>query len=483
MSCDVSAPTFSAQTLREIERDLGEVRFIDLPVAAMVINPLIVQLFEGKGRWGFRKALQSALLRLRFARPSSSGPQGGGVSPRPILSTLINDSARVRELILPVWRELGAGRVGVVCPNGAFAKSLEARGTDVTVAVWPEVRSFDVPAWRTEYRRVRPQWLRVLRSLKRRLGLPRGFVTSVDAALTRRTQDLLAARRMLREAAPKAVLVEYDKNPFAAAIVLAARSLEIPTFTLVHGVVDGNAVGFVPSLADRVLCWGELDREKFIANGDPPEKLTPLGCPRIDRELPVSQRQGRQAMGLDPDRPVVLLGTSPYAKEICLRLAEGFCEAVSGLGEAVQPVVRLHPSESLATYEPIRNRFPGVRFLSNADCTLDETLAASDVVVVFSSGLGGDALIKRRLTAVMNVPGGKLRFGEELIGQAGCPRADTPEQLREILQQMLADTPLRRACEQSRETYVRRFCAAFGPDAARRIAEFVCGKAGLEMPS
>ena len=167
-----------------------------------------------------------------------------------------------------------------------------------------------------------------------------------------------------------------------------------------------------------------------------------------------------------------MLGTSPVSPTSQAALAELFCEAAERL-EGVSAVVRLHPSESLAAYTGVLRRYPRVRFCTNATATLDEAIAAADIVVVQNSGLGGDALVKRRLVVVVDIEGSYLGYGAELIRHAGCPRATTSEELAGALRQSLFDDAKRARQVAAAEQFVRKFCCAYGADSAARIAEFV----------
>ena len=51
--------------------------------------------------------------------------------------------------------------------------------------------------------------------------------------------------------------------------------------TLVHGGIDKEATWFSPVLADKIICWGKLDRNKLIAAGERSEKILIGGCPRF----------------------------------------------------------------------------------------------------------------------------------------------------------------------------------------------------------
>ena len=198
------------------------------------------------------------------------------------------------------------------------------------------------------------------------------------------------------------------------------------------------------------------------------------GCPRLTRELDLAPAAARAAMGLDPHKPVVLHATVNY-RQHRLRLTESFCRSAAGQ-DAFQAVVRLHPVETKAEYAELAAKYPEVRFTASGEYPLDTALAAADVVVVHSSGLGGDALIKRRLAVVLDVIDFPLGHGQDLIDQGGCPRARSADELRTILLRLLGDPQERQRCEQAGEGFVAAFCSFFGDESARRIAEHVLGR-------
>ena len=241
---------------------------------------------------------------------------------------------------------------------------------------------------------------------------------------------------------------------------------------MVHGVLNERALGYVPVLADKILCWGGLQRRQLLAEGEDPAKVLVAGCPRITRDLAVTQADARRKLGLAIEKPVVLLGTTMVNEDERRGMAELFCTAVEAV-KGVSGIVRLHPAEQLDTYEPVIKRHPHFPFFKNGDSTLDESLAAADIVVVPNSGLGSDALVKRRLVVVLDSLNTPLGHGRDLVEQAGCPRVTSLESLRDIIPQLLADSSQRHACEEAREAFVAEFISCFGKDAAQRIAQIV----------
>ena len=217
------------------------------------------------------------------------------------------------------------------------------------------------------------------------------------------SQFFIGCRKLLQLLRPAAVLTEYDRNVRWSCLVLAARTLAIPTFSLQHGVLGDRAFGYVPLLADKIFCWGDTSREIVERAGVPPEQILIGGCPRLDRRLSASADQGRAKLGLDPDKPVVMLATAPYLMSDRVKLVEMFAACMERLSIA-SGIVRLHPSEKLEDYRDLAAGHGGIRFFDNCAATLDESLAAADLVVIHSSGFGSDALVKRRLAVVADLP-------------------------------------------------------------------------------
>lgn len=376
-------------------------------------------------------------------------------------------SPRYNELLLPILKEFDAGRCAVIYGDTGVASCLPSVVPRVGVE---EMAPRNIADWRTECYRCWPEWKRRLKDVRRRFDLPAGAFELLSHSLLIASQRVAGSLEFLHQNRPSVIITEYDRNPLWCCLVLAARRLQIPTVTLVHGAMPQDAITFSPVLADQILCWGELDRAKLLAAGEPLEKVVVAGCPRLSRGLSVSATEGRRRLALDPQKPVVMLGASPGHQR--LELAESFCRAVETL-DSVSGVVRLHASENMDNYQSVAECHPRVRFTMNSDATLDESLAAADIVVVCVSGLGSDALVKRRLAVVLNPEDALSGHDWDLVERAGCPHARTPGELADVLRRMLSDKSFREQCAKTAEEYVSYLCSAFGQESARRIAGIV----------
>ncbi len=383
-----------------------------------------------------------------------------------VLATLLNSLTRTCELIFPVIRRLGPDHCTVLLGEPGL-ESLLPPGVP-GIPLRGDLHHDVAAAWRRDYRQFWPRMRPTVRAVAARQRFPRRVYHRLADAIVAVTQQIAGFVDFLARAEPAAILTEHDRNGFCAPLTLAARTLGIPTYTLVHGPLGEKCRSFYPLLADKVFCWGQIDRDKFIEVGLDPGRTILGGCPRLTRDLPLSAGEARAKLGLDPQKPLVMFGTS-VLKHVHHKLAETFCAAVAGETE-FSAVVRLHPVETPQTYAELIGRFPQVKFLSSKGWPVDEALAAADVVVVRSSGLGSDALVKRRLTVVLDIGDSPLGHGQDLVDLAGCPCVRSADELRSILLRLFRDEQEQAERRRAAERFVARFYDAFSEESAARIA-------------
>jgi hypothetical protein len=281
---------------------------------------------------------------------------------------------------------------------------------------------------------------------------------------------VMVCEQMLERLQPQAIITESDRKMEAACLVLTARTYGIPTMTMVHGVVN-PPYGYTPMLADLTFCWGKSQRDQLIEMGEKPERLIIAGYQRLSRNIKVSTSEARAKVGL-PDRPTVLLATNPICPEHRRKLVRVFCDALADQKQ-LSAVVRLHPAESLDFYENAIAAFPTILFLKNDIWTLDEALAAVDIVVCHNSGLGNDSLIKDKFVIVLDVLPMKLANGQELIEKAGCPWAKDAKDLINIITVIVNDNEYRHKLKAQSELYLKETYEAFGNDAVKNIIQII----------
>ncbi len=387
---------------------------------------------------------------------------------RPILATCLSASTRMQNLILPVIDAIGKDRCIIARMGPAFSAIIPG----IQDVDWKQAVPKAARIWRKEYLKCLPKWSRKLRRLCREHDLPEGAYEFLTRHMLSSSQNIAGCLALLSHWRPSVIVTEYDRNASCSCLVLAAKSLGIPVVTLVHGVTNESAFGYTPVLADKILCWGRIQKDTLIGEGENPGKIDVVGCPRLTRELPLSAVQAREKIGMDLTKSAVMLATGPIEPEILRKTVTAFCVAAETACNW-NAFVRLHPSEKLAKYSEMAKQYPAIRFYENAAFSLDDALAAVDIVVVRDSGVGSDALVKRKLAIVLSVDGPPVGHGAELVQKAGCPLVSKSDELFNEIRQMLSDEVRKRDAHSLAEKYVNDFCVAYGMESAVTIAGIV----------
>ena len=409
--------------------------------------------------------------RLRWARyrhrPEKPGGDCRQIENR-VLVTWRSSCFRIDGLLLPILERLPSDRRAVLYHSRDVLPLLP---TGTPAVGWREAIPLPRGPWQAEFRACWPAWRSQLQKVCRKHALPCGAFRRLALHLLVASQSALGCLTLLRQHRPAAIVTEHDRASLWSCLVLAAHSLNIPTFTLQHGVLDDHATGYVPVLADKMYCWGPLHRDQLIVLGEDPERLIIGGCPRLSRELTADRVAARHKLGIVEDSPLVMLGTSPSTR----RLGYGWpaCLRSGRASDKRRGRRAVAPLRAIGGLCRAGGAHPRVRFLANEAATLDESLAAADLLVVQSSGIGGDALVKRRLVVVVDIPDVPLGHGKDLVEQAGCPLVASAEELAITLRSLLFDDEARRRQSAAADRFVATFCAYFGRDSACRISESI----------
>jgi len=473
LACSIEPPDNPARYCLEIELALSKYEFDGLPLGSALTDLLgsaILRKTVSSSMKAYGKELLGyAVHHLKVVEQHGSGNQaipatGGGR----ILVGLISHRTYHRTWVPRFVQYLGADRVWVFSNDEVLRSGLP---TGALASKWCELPPLEMKLWRAEYARVSSSWRSELRRLRHRCGISRTTEIGLMHGLLVASQRVLRFGRLLDTARPGAVLVEYDRNVRGACLVLAARRRGIPTFTLLHGVINGP-FGYTPVVADTVLCWGDFQRTQLIELGTPAERIHVVGFERLEDGLVVDGAAVRKRLGIPGDVLVVVLATNPIGERGRQKLVRFFCEAVSR-APGVVGMVRLHPSEELEDYREVADAFPGIRFTANSDLPAEAVFALSDVIVVHSSGFGAEGLVRGKPCAVLDVLDSPLGHGMDLVRHAGAPRLGGVSELVSFLARYREDEGFRRELKEDALKFAGEMFAARGEAACRNIAKAV----------
>ena len=286
-------------------------------------------------------------------------------------------------------------------------------------------------------------------------------------------------RNLLRTERPAVAVLTDERPPFQRAFTWACRTAGVPTVGIQDTLFPDLPIGS-PIATDWIAVAGEAARENLVKRGTPAGKIVVVGQPRFDFVAGGGPRFDREAtlkpLGLDPAHPMVLLA-SQYAgiyfrtedKRPALQAIYAAVLAVPGL----QLLVKLHPEDPDGAMErelAAAAGLPAYRIVKSGD-TL-ELVSAADLVIVFFSTVGHEAIVMDRPliqvpTAAGEVP--VISFSEE----GGALDGGRLEELPSLIRAALHDPVTRERLRQGRQGYVRRHVHALDGCAGDRVAELV----------
>lgn len=202
-----------------------------------------------------------------------------------------------------------------------------------------------------------------------RLLAKTGLMARFDEAFFRsfRRREVTAKWRALIEEVDPALILSTtltltDKNLSSGDLppVLAARELGIPIGTLVQSWDNlSSKAAVLPPDLDRYWTWNEYmtNELKELYPRVDPERIVIVGSPQFDfhRATLAEPREAfAKKLGLDPDRPFVLMGTGtpsriPEEPQLFLAISRQLRE----LAPEIQVLVRLHPKDDGTRWKPL----------------------------------------------------------------------------------------------------------------------------------
>lgn len=455
----IKAPRFL-----EVEESL-DILFDGVQIAGVLNDVWFTCIRNNRLDISRKRKYQTIALRIKHWLLPRKNNHAPAVSENGVLMALSNDTSRIVDLMLPVLDEFNGYSCSVLCCKEDIKANLPA---GVSKVIWNECLIYSPNDWRSFYSRNRKKWNINLKKICSKSGLPEAAYQQLSFTLMIASQYIMGYLNYLLLTRPKVIITDYDRNHRCSCLVIAAKLAGIPTVTLTHGVMSMDADGYAPVLADKIISWGELDRDKLIKAGVEPEKIIIGGCPRLSRELNVDSVKSRIKMGLDRQRKVVMFASTPERERF--EYVKAFCEAIEKQSEYVG-FVRLHPSEKMSTYKHIIEEYPAVHFFENTISTLDEALAVSDVVVTHGSGVGLDALVKRRMTVIMDFEVRPFEYNSDWVYQAGCPHVRTSGELSNLLKKTLVNFKEKKEKINQAEVFLKKAFVAYGSESAKLIAD------------
>ena len=235
--------------------------------------------------------------------------------------------------------------------------------------------------------------------------------------------------RALQRLQPKLVLLAQDAMRAGSAMCAAAERLHIPTLCLQHGVTGASDHGYLPVHATKLATWGKYSTDFLIAHGGDATRISPCGCTYIQ---PLVEEY---LSGKPPSVPekIITLFTNPSGMAHHREMIAAFAAAQPAFPDYTFRI-KTHPAERDYTYR---------KFIRGTDLEQWESndapaiIRKSALAVIFSSGVGLDAMLLGRPVLTMNFTGGRDNLGAGAFGAAAY--VTDPAKLEDGIRGMLSN--------------------------------------------
>ncbi len=460
--------------LQQLETDLNQIRFNDVPIGGTLATHLQVVFLIGQpppGRFTwFRELIRSFYIEhigTRFVRNKKTSIPTTLKKGAPLL-TFISERPHVFKINYVLFQNQPLSTFNCILKNKRLTDLFEER---------PNATYFDdlpfegLSVWRKAFNKIRPAIRKVIAKFVSENQLPQVFRRKLMNVLTAQTQRMLAFELLLKQLQPKYILTEYDRNDMCSGLILTARKMAIPTYSHMHGVVN-HRFGYLPLLADYLFCWGERQKQLLIDKGAHPGKLLVTGATQLSNRLKTTKGEARMKIKVSPSQKVIVLATNPVNHYYRQQLATFFCEAINNL-RTFKGVVRLHSSENLSFYQSFIDRYPNILFDKNTILNFEESLAVADIVCIFNSAYSIDAIVKSVPVVIINLDDHNLGQAADLINEGGFPAVKTAQELEIFIQQYFSEDGIHQEAVKNQRRYAQQYCNDFEIDAVSNILQTI----------
>lgn len=304
---------------------------------------------------------------------------------------------------------------------------------------------------------------------------------------------LLEFDAAFRELDPRLVCLYAESSGLGRAAIEAARSLEVRTLGVQHGILYPNYFSYERTAEDVALGTPIPDTTAMYGDDGvrllettfryPAGRVVALGSPRYDAlaaEIRTANREERRrSLGVSASQKLVVLA-SRYQGIRDTHKASGpaFLGLLGALGriEGARLVVKPHPAEPADAYDrDIAAMSLGDRVRVVADRSLAFLLPAADLLVTVESLSATEALVAGVPVVVLRHPS-NLRDLVASGAALGVPDGEDPQP---VLEALLGNEQARAKWRVSRDAFLLDVAKGVDGRALERLIELVSRMAGL----
>ena len=255
-------------------------------------------------------------------------------------------------------------------------------------------------------------------------------------------------------------MVDFDRDNKNAALIAVAKVQKIPSFTLVHGVIN-PPFGFYPVITDEIWVWGNYQKELLQSFGLEEKRIKVVGNPIAKKQILKQRSKNKTTFGI---------ALNPMGMSI----NKSFLDAIfthNELTPQFQWIIKLHPSMKKEVYlQDYENENVSLKAFDEIDnLTFFESI---DALFLGNSGIGYEALINDIPLLIGRTSIDSRGHDYIMIEKGKCPDIYDGAEYKKLLEEILTDsTILNKLLKQERQFLDQEYYHTIGQEAIDNVIE------------
>ena len=285
------------------------------------------------------------------------------------------------------------------------------------------------------------------------------------------TALLKFARSVFEKTKPSLLLTTSSNDTFGSAFCLTAQKLEIPVAELQHGFASWPTDRAFAN-NDYHLVWGEIPKKMFSGIS---KELVIVGCPFLKKHkslsinsTKLSKSKTRVLVLLTPPFGVIELMEKYPTEQVIERLIWGLAK----LSKKILVTLRSHPSFPIQDFLDFDNLPSNIKL--SKDKNAQESILAHDIIITQPTTAGFIAIIHKKPLLFFDNSYLTQKFSHPFIksGSAVNIPCGSLDRIDTYVHKLLSNESLLMKQEKAQEKFIDNYCAYFGEDSCKKIAEF-----------
>lgn len=423
----------TSDELSRFEEELNQFTFREIPVGSLIGSHLNLDFLYG--HFNPNDHLKELATTFYIKHLPSKRIKGFDFNKHqnekglPILAFL-SDRRHLFNMSYPIFEKLGPENVFCLIKNIKVLQQFQIKPAHFSF--FNELPTYDYEIWHKGFKQIWKDVAKKSDIFIARNKIHKYYKFRLKNNLLGETQLIMAFEKLLDYLEPRQLITPYDRYSYLAPLFSVAKKQQIPCFTMMHGTVN-NSIGYTPLIADKVLVWGERQKQSLINYGLNESQILVTGATQINNEISGNKNALKSQLEIPVNAKVIVLSTNPTRVDLRIKLYKIFCDAISSLPKnEYYGFVKLHPSENKVFYENL-GKPSNVIFGDSKVISFENTFALADVVCNYNSAFAIDAILRSLPLITINVDNIHLGQAKDYIEYGKLPQAKSSTELVDII--------------------------------------------------